>query len=119
MSGFEFCAVKAIIYLGAKIKFYLYFPHLSYDLHETWYMRSAHAAVVYLWIYQKSAQGRLYFSYMCTKNLRDISKVKNAYMLSMYMSQSKPLAALFPEREMPILGYHKGMGLLLYISNES
>jgi len=36
----------------------------------------------------------------------------------MYMSQSKPLAVLFPEREMPILGYHKGAGKLLYISNE-
>jgi len=37
----------------------------------------------------------------------------------MYMSESTPLAALFLEREMPILGYYKGTDLLLYISNES
>jgi len=29
------------------------------------------------------------------------------------MSKSKPLAALFLERETPIRGYHKGTGLLL------
>ena len=79
-------SVKVILYLGAWINFYPYFPHLLSHLGKIWYKRSAHDDVQHFWVLWKSAEGRQYCLYrrtrnsiyVCTVKTHDILKEKNA-----------------------------------------
>jgi len=62
VSVVQFGALTAILQILVKINRYPSFPYLLPDLGRIQYKRSAHSAVVYLWVLWKPAQGRTHFT---------------------------------------------------------